>query len=109
MHVNLKNMEVTVSRVGGGGIARGGSLQRGGGTKNGPNQYFLLEVSFFATMKFGSGGGGGAPPLLLRLSAVLIDRWGPQPIGCTLCRCGARALAGCYGGGGVPLRQGGGG
>ena len=44
-------------------------------TKNGPNQYFLLAISFFSAMKSGSGGGGcrgaGYTPLLLWLSAAL--------------------------------------
>ena len=51
------------------------------GTKNGPNQSFLLQISFLPTVKSASGeggcrGGGGSNPLLLRLSAVLIHPWG---------------------------------
>ena len=45
-------------------------------TKNSQNQYCLLLISFFPTMKPGSGGGGGFPALPLWLSAVLIRPWG---------------------------------
>ena len=63
----------THHRGGGGGSHTGTGQRRGGGggggdleaknlcTKNGPNQYFLLQNSFFSTKKTGSRGGGVVP------------------------------------------------
>ena len=60
--------DMNISRVSngcwGGGGGPGTQKSRNLRTKNSPNQYFLLQISFFPATKSGSEGGGGlAPPL----------------------------------------------
>ena len=46
-----------------GGRGLGGGLEpKSSCTKNGPNEYFLLSISFFTSMKSGSRERGGTPP-----------------------------------------------